>query len=49
MVMTQFTVVMVMTILKVETVMTQSMEKEGMILFMAMKVLTPFMEEMEMT
>ena len=38
-----------MTILKVETVMTQSMEKEGMILFTAMKVLTQFMEEMEMT
>ena len=38
-----------MTILKVETVMTQSMEKEVMILFTAMKVLTQFMEEMEMT
>ena len=38
-----------MTILKVEMEMTQFMEKEGMILFTAMKVLTPFMEEMEMT
>ena len=48
MVTTQFTVVMVTTILKVEMEMTQSMEKEGMILFTAMKVLTLFMEEMEM-
>ena len=49
MVTTQFTVVMVMTILKVEMVMTQFMEKEEMILFTVMKALTLFMEEMEMT
>jgi hypothetical protein len=41
--------VMVMTISKVETVMTQSMEKEEMILSTAIMVQTQFMEEMEMT
>ena len=49
MVTTRSRVVMVMTILKVEMVMTPFTGEEGMILFMAMKVLTPFMEEMEMT
>ena len=38
-----------MTILKVEMVMTPFTGEEGMILFTAMKVLTQFMEEMEMT
>ena len=38
-----------MTILKAEMVMTQSMEKEGMILFTEMQALTLFMEAKEMT